>query len=80
MKYTREKHKFHLLADISSSDKTLRDMREKGNIPLELSKLLPPRRTWYTPKPFERKRFTDSQKLQLYSLLKTISTVLLLFD
>jgi hypothetical protein len=74
MKYTKKRHKIHLLADISSSEKTINDFNEKAKIPDELAKLFPSRRQWYRPRLEERKQFSDSQKLNEFALLKTIST------
>jgi hypothetical protein len=75
MKYAMKKHKLHLLADISSSEKTIRSVQDQCNVPIDLSSILPSRRNWYRPNRKERERFNDSQKLQQYALYKTISTI-----
>lgn len=72
MKIAHERHKLHLLADVSSSQKILRNFKEKAQVPEELSDLLPARRKWYRPNEKERKKFLDPQKLNEFALFKTI--------
>ena len=72
IKIALERHKLHLLADVSSSQKVLRNFKEKARIPAELSNLLPARRQWYRPNEIERKNFSDPQKLNEFALVKTV--------
>ena len=74
LKYTRRKHKLQLLSEISSSTKTINDVKNKDNVPSELSNLLPSRRNWYKPNTDERNRFSDSHVLKSYAIKKTIYT------
>jgi hypothetical protein len=72
IKLALDRHKLHLLADISSSSKVIKDFKEKAQIPAELNDLLPKRRKWYRPNVSERKRFSDPQKLNEFALIKSI--------
>ena len=73
-KVALDRHKSHLLADISKSKKTIEDFKKKCLTPNEITKLLPPRRKWYKPNKDERAKFASSQKLQEYAINKTIKT------
>lgn len=74
IKYAKQRHKIHLLRDVSFHESTLKNFQNKHICPIELSNLLPPRRQWKRINVDERKKYTSSSKVNLESLRKTVLT------
>lgn len=82
LKHARKRHKIHMMRDISSHPKTNLITHEKFLCPLELRRLLPPRRTWIRLRESKRKRKApdgssfskDSSVVALESLFNTVMT------
>jgi len=74
LKYAKQRHKIHLLRDISLHDSTLKSFRDRYHSPPELSSILPPRRKWIRLKPSQRAAFTSSTDIALEEIRKTILT------
>jgi hypothetical protein len=75
IKQAKEKHKYHLLRDISLHPISILFFKTKKNCPPELKDLFPSRRSWLRPNLEERKRFNNSQDLNVYALYKTVVNI-----
>ncbi len=71
LKHAKKRHKIHLIRDVSLNPTTNR-IATSQLCPSELAELFPSRRNWYRLKEKERKMYSNSQKLQLVALERTI--------
>jgi hypothetical protein len=74
LKYAKQRHKVHLLRDISLHPKTLEAFQTKGICPSELSSILPPRRSWLRLNEKQRKFYKSSKDVAFESLRRTVLT------
>ncbi len=72
IKYSKKRHKIHLIRDVSNHASTNLIKDKKYLIPSELTSILPPRRKWTRLKENKRIEFRNSQELYFYSLKRTI--------
>jgi len=75
LKYAKQRHKIHLLRDVSLHKKTLDDFHSKCICPPELSSIMPSRRTWLRLNEDERKFCKSSTDVAIESLRRTILTI-----
>jgi hypothetical protein len=75
LKYAKQRHKVHLLRDISLHPYTLDNFLKKGHCPEELASLMPARRSWLRLNPKDRKRCRSSTDINFESLRRTILTI-----
>ena len=74
IKHAKKRHKYHLLRDISLHTRSLTFLTNKHICPTELSELFPSRRKWLRPNLEERRKFNNSQELNISALYKTVIT------
>lgn len=76
IKYAKQRHKVHLMRDISLHSSTLELLLSKRlECPAELSQMLPPRRQWKRINEKDRKNFESSTNINIESLRRTVLTV-----